>query len=124
MPVLGQIGMICLVALVSEVISSLLPFVFPSGVLGMLILLVLLACKTVQPKQIKETTDFFLDNMPFFFIPVCCSILKYAQILLENIWAILLISGLTTPLVMVVTGHTVQLTMKWLDAKRKKQNTQ
>ena len=112
MHVFAQIAVLLLVCLAAEGIAAVLPFTFPSSVLGMLILLGLLLTKVLKPKQLEETSGFFLNNMTFFFIPTCVGILKYTDVLFSNFWAVVLISILTTPLVFFVTGHVVQLTMK------------
>ena len=117
MPILAQICVIFSVCLVSEGISSVLPFTFPASVLAMVILLLLLAVKVLKPQQLKESSGFFMDHMAMFFIPACVSVLKYVDVLLANFWAVVLISLLTTPLVFFVTGHVVQLTMKLLKRK-------
>ena len=83
-------------------------------------LLALLLCKVVKPKQLEETSGFFLNNMTFFFVPTCVGILKYRDVLFSNFWAIVLISILTTPLVFFVTGHVVQATMKYMKRKGEK----
>ena len=112
MHIFAQIAVIFSICVVAEGIAAILPFTFPSSVLGMLILLALLLTKVLKPKQLEETSGFFLNNMTFFFVPTCVGILKYTDVLFSNFWAIVLISILTTPLVFFVTGHVVQLTMK------------
>ena len=87
-------------------------------VLSMLVLLLLMVCKVLKPKQLQESAGFFLDHMAMFFIPVCVSVLKYVDVLLANFWAVVLISLLTAPLVFFVTGHVVQLTMKMMRRKK------
>ena len=114
MPVLGQLCVIFAICLASEGISAVLPFPFPSSVISMLILLVLLLTRVLKPRQLRETSDFLLNNMTMFFIPVCTSVMTYADVLLRNFWSIVLICLLTTPLVFFVTGQVVQLTMKWV----------
>ena len=118
MSVLAQVCVIFGICLVSEGISSMLPFTFPSSVLAMLILLILLAVRVLKPRQLQEGAGFFLDHMAMFFIPVCVSVLKYADVLLANFWAVVLISLFTTPLVFFVTGHVVQVTMKLMRRKK------
>ena len=86
------------------------------------LLLLLLAAKVVRPGQLGQVSGFFLDNMPFFFIPSCVGILKYLDALLENLLPILLICIGTTPLVFFVTGHTVQLAIRWMDKKEAKKD--
>ena len=118
MSVLAQLCVIFGVSLVAEGISSILPFTFPGSVMAMVLLLLLLAFRVVKPHQLKETSGFFMDHMAIFFLPPCVGILQYKDVLLANVWAVLLISVLTAPLVFFVTGHVVQLTMKWI-RKRK-----
>ena len=120
MSVLAQICVIFAVCLASEGIAAVLPFSFPASVIGMLLLLVLLGLKAVQPRQLEQTSSLLMDNMAMFFIPACVGIIRYADVLLANFWVIVLISILTTPLVFFVTGHVVQLTMKLMRRKGSK----
>ena len=120
MSVLAQICVIFAVCLASEGIAAVLPFSFPASVIGMLLLLVLLGLKAVQPRQLEQTSSLLIDNMAMFFIPACVGIIRYADVLLANFWVIVLISILTTPLVFFVTGHVVQLTMKLMRRKGSK----
>ena len=117
MSVLAQICVIFAVCLASEGLAAVLPFSFPASVIGMLLLLVLLGLKAVQPRQLEQTSSLLMDNMAMFFIPACVGIIRYADVLLANFWVIVLISILTTPLVFFVTGHVVQLTMKLMRRK-------
>lgn len=114
MSILSQIVVIFAVCLAAEAIAAVLPFAFPASVLAMVLLLLLLAAKIVKPQQLKETSEFLLGNMTLCFVPVVAGIITYMDVLLESFWAIVLISILTTPLVFFVTGHVVQLTMKWV----------
>ena len=120
MSVLAQICVIFAVCLASEGIAAVLPFSFPASVISMLLLLVLLGLKAVQPRQLEQTSSLLMDNMAMFFIPACVGIIRYADVLLANFWVIVLISILTTPLVFFVTGHVVQLTMKLMRRKGSK----
>lgn len=120
MSILKQLVLVFAVCLVSEGISAVLPFTLPASVIGIILLLVLLAVKAVKPKDLKEVSDFLLDNMALFFIPVVSSMIQYKDVLFANFWAIVLICLLTTPLVFFVTGHVVQLTVKLLRRKEKK----
>ena len=117
MHVFAQIAVLFAICVAAEGIAAVLPFTFPSSVLGMLILLALLLCKAIKPRQLEQTSGFFLNNMTFFFVPTCVGILKYTDVLFSNFWAIVLISILTTPLVFFVTGHVVQFAMKKLNGK-------
>lgn len=117
MQLILQIGVVFAVCLAGEVISALLPFTFPASVSSMVLLFLLLAAKVIKPRQIGETSGFFLANMPMFFIPSCVGILRYADTLLHNFWPIALICIGTTPLVFFVTGQTVQLAIRLMEKK-------
>ena len=118
MSVLKQLFVLFAVSLAGEGLSAILPFAFPASVAAMVLLLLLLSCKALKPEQMKETGGFLLDNMAFFFIPVCVGVLEYWDVVVQNLWPILLISLLTTPLVFFVTGHVVQLTVRLMDRKK------
>ena len=117
MPVISQIFVILAICLASEGVSALLPFTFPASVIGMILLLVLLCARVMKPQQLQQTSDFLLGTMAMYFIPACVGVLEYVDVLLDNIWAILIICLVTTPLVFFVAGHVVQLTVRLMRKK-------
>ena len=117
MAVISQIFVILAICLASEGISAALPFTFPASVIGMILVLILLFTKVLKPDHLKETSGFLLGTMAMYFIPACVSVLDYADVLLDNIWAILIICLITTPLVFFVAGHVVQLTVRLMRKK-------
>lgn len=121
MAVLAQICVIFAICLAGEGITAVLPFPFPASVMSMVLLLALLAFRLLKPRQLHETSGFLLNNMAMFFIPANVGIIKYKELIFGNLWPILLISLLTTPLVFFVTGHVVQLTMRVMRRKGEKQ---
>ena len=120
MSILIQLVIVFAICLVSEMISAVLPFTLPASVIGIILLLLLLACKIIKPNKLKDVSNFLLDNMALFFIPVVSSMIQYKDVLFANFWAIILICLLTTPLVFFVTGHVVQLTVKLMRRKGEK----
>src|SRR5699024_4223569 len=77
MSVLAQLAVIFLVCLISEGICALLPIAFPAAVMAMVLLLLLLFGRAFKPEQLRESSDFLLDHMAFFFVPGCVSLIKY-----------------------------------------------
>jgi holin-like protein len=122
MDVIVQIGVVFAVCFVGEIIAALLPFTFPSGVIAMVLLFLLLATKALRPHHLKEKSTFLLNNMPLFFIPACVGVMRYADVLLDNLLPIVLICVGTVPLVFFVTGQTVQLAMRWIDKREAKKH--
>lgn len=109
---LVQIGFIIAVCLTGELISKLLPFAFPGSVLAMLILFVMLLTKRVTTLQIKDMTDFLLNNMAFFFIPSSVGIIEYYTDIKSVIIPFVFICMITTLLTFLATAYTVKAVMK------------
>lgn len=120
MSILIQLLILFVICLVSEGISAVLPFTLPASVISMVLLLLLLLIRAIKPKQLQGVSDFFMSQMPLFFVPVVSSMIQYKDLLFANFWAIVLICLLTTPLVFFVTGHVVQLTVKLMRRKGEK----
>ena len=112
MNIMAEVAIIFGICLMSEGIAAILPFVFPSSVISMLLLLALLFSGVVKQRHIDRVSRFFLDNMAFFFLPVCVGALEYLPILLECLLPFLFIVFLTTPLVYGVTAWVIQLMMR------------
>ncbi len=119
MPVLAQLCLIFGICVFSDGVAAVLPFPFPSSVISMLLLLLLLGTKIVKPDQLKESADFLLNHIALFFLPACVSIIQYVDVLFANFWVIVGITLLTTPLVFFVTGHVVQLTIRLMRRKER-----
>ncbi len=81
MKIIVQGGTLFLVCLCGTFLSRMCPFPIPSSVLSMLLLFALLLARAVRPESLKETTDFLLGNMAFFFIPSGVGILAYINAL-------------------------------------------
>lgn len=119
MSVLLQLATLALICLLGELIAVLLPFTFPASILSMLLLLALLFTKKLRPEHFLASSTFLLDNMTLFFIPACVGIIQYSDVLFENLLPMLLICAGTVPLIIFVTGHTVQITMRLLNKEEK-----
>lgn len=84
----------------------------PSTIIGMIILLFLLLFKVVKPYWIKDISNLLLKNLSILFIPAGVGIINELNFLKENILALLFILTLTTVIVILVTGYTVQYFIK------------
>ncbi|HAG43125.1 MAG TPA: CidA/LrgA family protein [Clostridium sp.] len=108
MKILKQLSIILLITFLGEAISSLLNLPIPGNVLGMLLLLLALMTKIIEPKAIEDICNYFLSNLAFFFIPASVGVLGCFDILRGNIFKILLVCVVTTIIVLLVTAYTVQ----------------
>ena len=105
---MAQAGIIFGICLISEGISALIPVAFPASVIALLLLMLLLFSGALKPEHIKDLSGFLVANMAFFFLPSCVGVMEHAPAVLRQLAPFLLISFLTTPLVYLVTGWTVQ----------------
>ena len=75
------------------------------------LLMALLLTGVIKDKHIKTVSNFLVANMAFFFIPSFVGIVEHGTLLKSQALPLLVIVGLTTPVVYLVTGWTVQLLM-------------
>lgn len=108
MKILTQIGIIFLIYFLGEFITRLLPFAFPSSVMCMIILLILYFLKVIKKYSIKQTVDFLLNNMAFFFVPAGVSMIKYFGVLQNSLVQILIICTISTVVVFGATAYTIR----------------
>lgn len=119
MDILKQLMIIFGVCLLSKAICLVLPISFPASVMCMVVMLVFLSFKLVKPRQIKETSEFLLSHMAFFFIPAGVSILEHYSKVEGKVLALLAVCALTTLITFLATAYTVMFMVK-VQNKRKK----
>ena len=113
MKILMQTGILDLICCISELIEKSLPFVLPAPVIGMLLLFAGLLTGVIKIEQIRETADFFLKNMAFFFLPAAVGLLEDLDVLKEKLFPILLICTVSTIVTFAVTAVTVRFVVRW-----------
>lgn len=112
---LWQIGILFSLCVAGEGISLVLPFAFPGSVIALVLLFILLALKWLKPGQIREASDFLLQNMAFLFVPSSVGIMQQVATL-RSIWLPFLLICLTsTVLTFFAASTTVRLVMRLQD---------
>ena len=81
MNVLTQLAILLLICFVGEGVALLLPIAFPSSVISMILLFLLLLTGALKLRQIEDAADFLTKNMAFFFIPAGVGLLDYLDVL-------------------------------------------
>lgn len=117
MTIMVELALIFGICLVSQGISTLLPFPFPASVISMLLLLAFLLSGIVKQRHIDRVSQFLIGNMAFFFIPPCVGLIDHATTLSSCLIPFLMIAIFTTPLIYVVTGWSIQFMIRWMDKK-------
>lgn len=112
MKYLIQFAIIGGITFLGEVLNLLLPFSVPASVYGLLLLFLALVSGLIKLEQVEKTADFFVNIMPVLFIAPAVSVMDTLPGLKGSIFAILLITVVTTVLVMAVTGLGAQMLIR------------
>ena len=111
MKILKQLMLLLLICLIGEEIALILPIAFPSSVISMLILFVLLLTGALKLAWVEDVTGFLTKNMAFFFIPAAVEIMENYKPVADKIVPLLAVLLLTTVITFAVTAGTVSLCM-------------
>ncbi|MEB0042733.1 MULTISPECIES: CidA/LrgA family protein [unclassified Pseudomonas] len=85
----------------------------PGGVIGMAMLLLAFAFGWIKPAALQLGAGLLLAEMLLFFIPALMSLLDYGALMRNQGWRIMLVIGVSTLLVMLVTAFTVEAMCRW-----------
>lgn len=105
---LGQFGLILGILFLGEFLTKTFDLPIPPTILGMIILFVLLMVKIIKIKWVEDIGDALLDNLSIMFIPAGIGIARELELFRGNIIILAIIIFISTTVVIVVTGYTVQ----------------
>lgn len=108
MKLILQIAIVFFICLAGEFIAAVLPFPFPSSVISMIILFLLLMFKALRVEHVKNFTDFLLKNMSLFFIPAGVGIIEHYAVIKEILLPFLVICIVTTVITFAATAFTIR----------------
>lgn len=109
MKLIRQFAVLTVICFLGELLKKVLHLSIPGNVIGMIILLACLCTGIIKLEAIEDISKFLLDHLAFFFLPAGVGLLTCMGIL-QNCWQyVLIIALISTIVVMVVTGITVQL---------------
>ena len=89
-------------------------------IIGMLLLLALLLARVIKTEHIREKSDYLLGNLPFFFIPASVSIINYADVLRENLLALVVVCAVSLIATFAATVGAVRLTCRLLERGKRR----
>lgn len=108
-----QLALLFAVCVAGDLLSTCIGGFLPGNVLGMVLLLLLLCSGRLRTERLREVSDFFEQNMAFFFLPACLGVLELPGEVRAVLGPILVIVVLSTLLTGVVTAATVKLVSGW-----------
>ncbi len=110
MKIITQFGIILFITFLGEVIVHITNIFLPANVVSMLILLILLALKIIKISNVDTVSNFFTNNLAFFFIPIGVSVINNFDIIKNEIIQFISICIMTTLITFVVTAKTIKIT--------------
>lgn len=89
-------------------ISLLANGYLPGSIIGMMLLFVSLRLGIIKAESVRPIARFLLGSMALFFIPYGVGLMVSYQVLLDNLWAIIVSGVVSTVLVVVCVGLLFQ----------------
>lgn len=109
MKLLRQFLIILIICFIGEVLNKVVHIPLPGSIIGMILLFICLITGFIKLSMIDEISRFLMDHLAFFFIPAGVGLMAYFGVLKSSILPILVICFVTTFVVMIVTGWTIQI---------------
>lgn len=82
----------------------------------MVLLFLGFSVRIIRMEDLRESSDFMLKNMAFFFIPASVGIVEYFPLVRDTWLPLLLICIIATFVTFAATAYTVRLVL-WLQTK-------
>lgn len=103
-----QVGIIYLITKAGEWVQSQFNLPIPGSIVGLFLLLILLSCKAIPEKWIREGANFLLSTMMLFFIPATVGIMNYFDIFRGRGWLLVLGIIVSACIVMIFSGFVAE----------------
>ena len=110
--ILAELSLILSILLISQGIQIYLNLPIPATIIGMVILILMLSFKIIKLKWLENITDLLLDNLSILFIPAGVGIVNEFHLLKGYLIPVLFIISITTVIIIVTTGYTVEYFIK------------
>lgn len=109
---LKQLGIILIILFLGQGLQKYFSLIIPGTVMGMVILLLLLIMKVIKLHWIEKISNILLNHLIFLFIPGGVGVMKSLDMFKGNVIPLFIILIVTTIIITVVTGLTVQILIK------------
>ena len=107
-----QFLIIMVFAFVGELLHHFIPLPIPASIYGILLLFLALEFKILKVKDIKETSSFLIAIMPSMFLPPAVGIVETWGLIKGSWLPYVLVIGVSTVVVMVVSGLVTQMIVR------------
>jgi len=117
MKYLKQFMMILTFSLWGEALHFIIPLPIPASIYGLITFFICLYTKRVSLSEVKETSSFLLEIMPFLFVPSAVGLIKIWKVLASVWFPFVVITVVSTFVVIAVSGKSVQLAERFSKAR-------
>ncbi len=92
--------------LLSRAIGMLLPFNFPTSIIGLLLLFIALSSGLLKPMYIEKVCDQLNRHIGILFVPAGVALMGYFELVQQNLLALSMASLIGTVVIFFSVGHT------------------
>lgn len=78
------------------------------NIIGMILLFSALNLRIVKAETVRPAAKFLLGTMALFFVPFGVGLMVSYEVIMQNLWAIVVAGAVSTVLVLLSVGHTFQ----------------
>lgn len=107
-----QLGFICFLSFIAELLHEVIPLPVPASVYGLVLLFLLLCLKVVKVEQIETVSGFFISVMPIFFISPSVSLITSFGAMKGSVLSLVVIIVISTVFTLGLTGVVTQFVMR------------
>ncbi len=116
-----QFTIITFISLIGEALNHLIPLPIPASIYGVIIMFVCLETKIIPLHAVRDTGLFLVSLMQIMFIPATVGLIDTWDVFLPNALAYTVIIIVSTFAVMLISGKMTQLVIS-LSKKGEKHN--
>ncbi len=111
-PIMLQLILLVSFAEIGNGIQAWLGLVIPGSLIGMALLFFTLKLHIVRLPWVEQGANFLLAELLLFFVPSATGIVQYGPLFDHDGWKIVTVIGVSTILVMTITGLIVDFGMR------------
>ena len=104
-----QFTIIAFISLIGEALNHLIPLPIPASIYGVVIMFVCLETKIIPLDAVRDTGKFLVSLMQIMFIPATVGLIDTWDVFAPNLVAYTVIIIVSTFAVMLISGKMTQL---------------
>lgn len=117
MKFLQQFAIILAISFLGELCHYLIPLPIPASIYGLILLFAALICKIIKLEQVKETGTYLVSIMPVLFVCPAVGLIKYWNVVRENLLAVVVIIVVSLLLTFAVSGMVTEFFLRRKEKK-------